>query len=137
MTTQQLTLVQRDIEVLKKYLHESRLTDFNRERLLSEISTAQVVDEDELPEDVIGLNSVVHVKERQSNQSFIFQIVSAGAANVKKNKIGISAPIAIALLGYRTGSILNWEMPTGVQEYEVLQVSRVGVETPVSSAFVV
>ncbi len=131
MTTQQLTLAQREMETLKKYLSEALLTDFNRERLLSEITSAQVVADDELPEDVIGLNSVVHVKERKSNRSFIFQIVNAGAANVSKNKIAISAPIAIALLGYRTGSILNWEMPGGMQEFEVLKVTKVDVATPV------
>ncbi len=128
MITQQLTLVQRELDILKKHLQEAILTDFNKKKLLSELASAQVVGEDELPEDVIGLNSVVHVEERKSRKSFIFQIVPPAYADIKKNKIAVSAPIAIALLGYRTGSTIKWEMPGGVQEFEVLKVTRVDME---------
>nr|WP_294791205.1 GreA/GreB family elongation factor [uncultured Mucilaginibacter sp.] len=131
MITQQLTLVQRELDILKKYLQEAILTDFNKKNLLSELASAQVVDEDELPENVIGLNSVVHVEERKSRKSFIFQIVPPAYADIKKNKIAVSAPIAIALLGYRTGSTIKWEMPGGVQEFEVLKVTRVDLERAV------
>ncbi len=128
MNTQPLIIVQRELDILKKYLQESMLTDFNKKNLLSELASAQVVEEDKLPCDAIGLNSVVHVQERQSGQSFIFQIVLPGAADVKKNKISVFAPIAIALLGYRKGSTTRWEMPGGVQEFEILKVTRLGLE---------
>jgi regulator of nucleoside diphosphate kinase len=128
MNTQPLIIVQRELDILKKYLQESLLTDFNKKNLLSELASAQVVEEDKLPDDAIGLNSVVHVQERQSRQSFIFQIVLPGAADVKKNKISVFAPIAIALLGYRKGSTTRWEMPGGVQEFEILKVTRLGLE---------
>lgn len=128
MITQHLTLVQRELDTLKKYLQEAILTDFNKKNLLSELASAQVVNEEELPENVIGLNSVVHIEERNSRKSFIFQIVQPTYADVKKNKIAISAPIAIALLGYRTGSTVKWEMPGGVQEFEVLKVTRIKAE---------
>ncbi len=131
MITQQLILVQRELDTLKKYLQETILTDFNKKNLLSELAAAQVVNEDDLPENVIALNSVVHVEERKSRKSFIFQIVPPASADVKKNKIAVSAPIAIALLGYSTGSTIKWEMPGGVQDFEVLKVTRVKEERAV------
>ena len=131
MITQQLTLVQRELDILKKHLQEATLTDFNKKKLLSELASAQVVSEDKLPENVIGLNSVVHVEERKSRKSFIFQIVPPAYADIKKNKIAVSAPIAIALLGYNTGSTIKWEMPGGVQQFEVLKVTRVNMERAV------
>lgn len=131
MNTQPLIMVQRELDILKKYLQESILTDFNKKNLLSELASARVVKEHELPGDAIGLNTVVHVKELRSRQSFIFQIVLPGAADVKKNKVSVFAPIAIALLCYRKGSTTSWEMPGGLQEFEVLKVSRIGLEQAV------
>jgi regulator of nucleoside diphosphate kinase len=126
-----LIIVQRELDILKKYLHESVLTDFNKKNLLSELASAQIVEEHELPCDVISLNAVVHVQERQSKQSFIFQIVSPAAADVRKNKVSVLAPIAIALLGYRKGSTAQWEMPGGVQEFEILKVTRIDLQQAV------
>jgi len=49
------------------------------------------------------------------------------AADIKKNKVSVLAPIAIALLGYRKGVNDRWEVPTGIQEFEVLKVTPIGL----------
>lgn len=132
MNTQPLIMVQRELDILKRYLHDADLTDFNKKNLSTELANAQIVGEDDLPEDAIGLNAVVHVRELQSKQSFIFQIVPPAAADFRKNKVSVLAPIAIALLGYRKGSTTKWEMPGGVQEFEILKVTRVAQEQAVN-----
>ncbi len=132
MNTQPLIIVQRELDILKRYLQDAVLTDFNKKNLSAELANAKIVQEDELPDDAIGLNTVVHVRERQSKQSFIFQIVSPTAADFRKNKVSILAPIAIALLGYRKGSTTKWEMPGGLQEFEILKVTRVHQEQDIS-----
>lgn len=131
MNTQPLILIQRELDILRKYLQDSILTEFNKKTLASEIASAQVVNEHELPEDVVSLNTVVHVQELQSKKSFIFQIVHPAAADVKKNKVSVFAPIAIALLGYSKGSITRWEMPGGIQQFEILKVVHVNQEQAV------
>ena len=125
MSIQSLIIVQRELDILKKYLQDSILTEFNKRTLAAEIASARVVNEQELPDDAVSLNTVIHVKELKSGQNFIFQIVHPSAADVKKNKVSVFAPIAIALLGYRKGSTTRWEMPGGVQEFEILKVIRV------------
>jgi regulator of nucleoside diphosphate kinase len=131
MKTEQLTIVQRDLDILKKHLRDSNLTDFNKRKLLMELESAHVVREDELPEDTICINSVVQVREVVNKQSFIFQIVLPPNADVRKNKISVFAPIAIALLGYRKGSRIQWEMPNGMQEFEILKVNRIPLKVAV------
>ncbi|MCQ6958381.1 GreA/GreB family elongation factor [Mucilaginibacter aquariorum] len=132
MNTQPLIIVQRELDILKRYLQDTVLTDFNKKNLSAELANAKIVDEHDLPDDAIGLNTVVHVRERQSKQSFIFQIVSPAVADFRKNKVSVLAPIAIALLGYRKGSTTKWEMPGGVQEFEILKVTRVHQEQAVN-----
>ncbi|WP_183558669.1 GreA/GreB family elongation factor [Mucilaginibacter sp. SP1R1] len=125
MKTEQLIIVQSELDLLKKYLNDSALTDFNKRKLLAELQSARVVEKDKLPEDAICLNAVVQVQGVLNKQSFIFQIVHPSAADVGKNKISVSAPIAIALLGYRKGARIQWEMPSGIQEFEVLKVNQI------------
>jgi regulator of nucleoside diphosphate kinase len=128
MNTQPLVLIQRELDILKKYLQESILTEFNKKTLATEIASARVVEEHELPDDVVSVNTVVHVQELQSKKSFIFQIVHPSAADVKKNKVSVFAPIAIALLGYSKGATTWWEMPGGIQQFEIVKVVHVNQE---------
>jgi regulator of nucleoside diphosphate kinase len=121
-------MIQQELDILKKYLQESILSDFNKKNLSSELATAKVVAEEDLPNDGIRLNAVVNVREVKTKQSFIFQIVLPAAADFKKNKVSVFAPIAIALMGYRKGATTKWEMPGGIQEFVVMEVTRVGIE---------
>jgi regulator of nucleoside diphosphate kinase len=86
MKTEKLTIVQKELDLLKKHLKDSNLTEFNKRKLLTELESAQVVAEDELPADAICLNAVVQVQEVVGKQSFIFQIVLPPAADVKKTR---------------------------------------------------
>ena len=131
MNTHSLIIIQRELDILRKYLQDSILTEFNKKTLSAEIASARIVNEQELPVDVVSLNTVVHVQELKSNQSFVFQIVHPSAADVKKNKVSIFAPIAIALLGYSKGAITKWEMPGGIQQFEIVKVVHVNQEQAV------
>ena len=98
----------------------SNLSDFNKARLLKELKTAKIVKD--LPEDVVCLASQVEIREVTSKQTFTFQLVLPGEANMKYQKISVFAPIGVALLGYRTGSMVQWEMPSGLKTFEILNV---------------
>lgn len=124
METEQLMIVKKELELLKKHLKDSNLSDYNKQRLLDELKLAKVMKEEELPDDAICIDSSVNIQEVISGQKFNFQIVLPSEANMKLNKISVFAPIGIALLGYRVGSKVQWEMPNGVKTFEVLKVTQ-------------
>src|SRR5690606_24285945 len=119
-----LMIVKKELELLKKHLKDSNLSDYNKQKLLDELKLAKVMKEDELPEDAICIDSLVNIQEVISGQKFNFQIVLPSDANMKLNKISVFAPIGIALLGYRVGSKVQWEMPNGLKTFEVLKVTQ-------------
>jgi regulator of nucleoside diphosphate kinase len=51
-------------------------------------------------------------------------IVKDDALPAKQNKISVFAPIGIALLGYKVGSKVQWEMPNGLKTFEILGVEQ-------------
>lgn len=122
MKTEKLILVQREYDLLTKHLKASDLSDYNKKRLFTELESATVVEEDDLQPDTVCMESEVEIRETETGKSFIFEIVMPVEANMHKKRVSVFAPIAIAILGYKIGSNVQWEMPTGLKTFEILKV---------------
>ena len=122
MSTQKLIILQKELDLLKTHLTHSTLSEFNKNKLLEELRSAQIVEQ--LPEDVVCLKSRVEIQDKVSGHKFTFQLVLPAEANVRNNKISVFAPIGVALLGYRTGSEVQWEMPSGIRSFIILSVQQ-------------
>jgi regulator of nucleoside diphosphate kinase len=122
MKTEKLMLLQRELDLLTKHLKASDLSNYNKAQLLTELESAAVVKEDDLPADTVCMESEVEIREIEGGKSFTFQIVMPAEANMQKKRVSVFAPIAIAILGYKIGSKVQWEMPTGLKTFEILKV---------------
>jgi len=125
METLQLIISKKDYDILKDHLKLStNLSEFNKQKLEQELNAAQVLDEEDLPKDVVKLESFVTIESVVNKKTFTFQLVMPGEANMKKQKLSVFAPIGIALLGYRTGTDVEWEMPNGLQKFKIVEVKN-------------
>lgn len=116
--------MQKELEILTKHLKASDLSYDNKKRLLAELESAEVVKEEQMPEDVVCLDSEVEIQDTESGKKFTFQIVMPAEANIQRKCVSIFAPMAIAILGYRIGSRVQWEMPAGLKTVEILRVRQ-------------
>ncbi len=123
-TKTQLIIGKYESELLKKHLKDSKLSEFNKEKLIEELQNAHVMDDEKIPEEVIRLNSEVEIEELASKKKYHFTVVLPSHANMNKNRVSVFAPIGIALLGYQEGSQIQWEMPDGLLQFRVLKVKR-------------
>lgn len=122
MTQQPIMLAKREYDILKMQHRGTGHTDHNRTQLERELATARVITDGTLPQDVVCINSEIEFCETGSGQKFTLQIVQPSEANITKKKISVLSLLSIALLGYRTGAKVVWEMPNGVKTFEILQV---------------
>ena len=83
------------------------------EELKVELKKAKLVSPDKFPQDTVRLNSKVKVKEDQNNQVLEFILVTPDKANIKERKISVMAPIGTALIGFRQGQKVKWQVPAG------------------------
>lgn len=120
----QLIIGQYESELLKKHLKDSKLSEFNKEKLIEELKNAHIMADDQIPEDVIRLNSEVEIEELASKKKYTFTVVLPSQANINRNRVSVFAPIGIALLGYQKGSQIQWEMPNGLRQFLVLSVFK-------------
>ena len=92
------------------------------EELEQELERANVVKPGEIPKDVVTMNSRVRVRDMDNGRETTYQIVFPHQADVAKNRISVLAPIGTGLLGYSTGTRIEWQVPSGVRRFRILEV---------------
>ena len=122
----QLILKKDDYNLLLSYLRGRKgKTAFDRqnlEDLQAELKKAALVSKDDFPLDVIGINSTVRVKAEEKNEIMEFKLVTPDLANIKEKRISIMAPIGTALIGFRKGQQVKWQVPAGRRTFSILEV---------------
>ena len=116
-----------DYERLTKLIEiaREREGDANREylnRLEEELDRADVVQQKDIPADVITMRSTVRLKDLDSSEEMIYRLVFPIEANYDEGKISVLAPIGTAMLGYRRGDVIEWQVPSGVRKLSVEEV---------------
>ena len=66
-----------------------------------------------LPSDVVTLDSRVVVVDLDSGEERRFTLVLPHKANVDEGRISVLAPLGMAVLGYRSGAEIEWDVPGG------------------------
>ncbi len=91
--------------------------------LEQELDVAEVVAMDDLPPDVITMNSQVRIRDLDTGASIAYTLVFPQDSDISKGRISILAPIGTAMLGYRVGDIIEWKVPAGTRRLKVESVS--------------
>lgn len=124
METKSILLSKSDHKFLNEHLGKAIMSDYNKSRLKEEVKNAIIFENDDLPNDVVSLYTEATIESTGNGQTFVFKLVLPKDANIKQQKVSIFAPIGIALWGYQTGDLINWEMPDGVKEFKIIAVRR-------------
>lgn len=97
---------------------EGRIAD-----LEGKLGAAQIIDPALLDaEGRIVFASTVYLEDLESGEKVTYQIVGTDEADLKEMKVSITSPIARALIGKYAGDVVGVQAPSGVREYEVLEV---------------
>lgn len=84
---------------------------------------ARVLDATDIKTDEVQILTKVRVKQRNNGQEKTFQLVTEGEANLAEGKISVTTPIAKGLMGKRVGEIAQVQVPAGIIEFEVLEIT--------------
>lgn len=116
-----------DYERLTKLIEIARECegDINREylnRLEEELERAEVVEQQDIPADVITMRSTVSLRDLGTGEEMVYWLAFPTEANTDEGKISVLAPVGTAMLGYRRGDVIEWEVPSGVRRLKVEEV---------------
>ncbi|HNW56171.1 MAG TPA: nucleoside diphosphate kinase regulator [Bacteroidales bacterium] len=112
----------RIMDSIKKAKLTNSINAAEAEILLNELNSAKVVEPQEIPVDVVTMNSIVKISFLNTNKVISFQIVYPDKANIKENKISIFSPIATALIGYKVSDEIEWIVPAGLTKIKIDEI---------------
>jgi transcription elongation factor GreA len=96
---------------------EGRIQELN-----GKLARAQVIDPTTITSDKIVFGATVVLAEEESAKKVTYTIVGVDEADAKAGKVGITSPIARALIGKREGDEVVVNAPRGEIHYEVVQI---------------
>jgi len=123
-----LILTKDDHKLLLSYLKGAKdkktFDHRNAEDLHHELKRAYLVKKEDFPQDVVRINSIVRVKMEGKNDIMELILVTPDKADIREMKISVLAPIGTALLGFRKGQRVQWQVPAGSRTFEILEVKN-------------
>lgn len=97
----------------------SDVSDFLEE----ELGRATIVSDEELPKNVVTMNSFVTYQDMETGKESQVTLVYPADADLDQNKISILSPVGSALIGLQEGQFINWPLPSGKKkQLKVLSV---------------
>lgn len=128
MATRSIYVTRQDMQRLRQVIgsasNASDLDRQQREILSNELDRAIVVDEGKIPPDVIRMRTRVRVYDSQLGKRDEYTLVYPWEADVHLNLISVLAPLGTALLGYREGDRIEWQLPGGVRQIHVERIHQ-------------
>ncbi|WP_315082021.1 transcription elongation factor GreA [uncultured Clostridium sp.] len=93
-------------------------------QLENKLKNAVVVDESEIPKDIVSVGSKVKVKDYDFDEEVEYSIVGSAEADPMSFKISNESPVGKALVGKKIGDIVDVVVPDGVSKFEILDIQR-------------
>ncbi|GHB63500.1 GreA/GreB family elongation factor [Persicitalea jodogahamensis] len=115
-----------DYQRLQQWIGRAK-TDFNfsnnqTNEILRTVNEATLLDPADMPADVVTMNSRVRLTYPESNHTLEVQLVYPELANIEKKRISIFAPLAVAILGCRQGTLTKMNTPNGTVTIKIEEV---------------
>ena len=93
-------------------------------KLEETLSNARLIDESQLDTSKALILSTVTVKNKVNNQQMTYTLVAESEADLKSGKISVNSPIGKGLLGKSVGDIAEIQVPNGVIQFEIVEITR-------------
>ena len=90
--------------------------------LMTMISTATIIDETDIDNSVLNLNSKAKIKFVDTNDEEIVTLVTTMDLDPENMRISIESDLGKALLGKTVGDVVEVEAPSGNYFVEILQI---------------
>lgn len=90
----------------------------------SKLSHAQIIDLSTVDSNgKIIFGATIAILDLESDEEISYQIVGDDEADVKLGKISVNTPVARSLIGKSCGDVVEVRVPSGIKEYEIMEVS--------------
>jgi len=126
MTSKTIYITDNDMRRLRELIMVARQFKKEEEKYLqdleAELNRGKIIKSQDIPQDIITMNSEVHLRDLNTKEEITYQLVFPDQADASQERVSILAPIGTALLGYSVGDIIEWKVPAGVAKLQVEKI---------------
>src|SRR5574338_1067975 len=105
MTTHAIYITASDAEKLRDLIWQAQRTEYRHsaylQMLSGELARATIIDENNVPPDVITMNTQASLVDVETGEEMLYTLVFPDEADPIQGKSSILAPIGTAMLGYQ------------------------------------
>jgi transcription elongation factor GreA len=92
-------------------------------KLEESLANSRILDSSKLDSSKVGILSKVRLINKKVNKETVYTIVAESEANLKEGKISIKSLIGKGLIGKKVGEIADIQVPAGMIQFEILEIS--------------
>lgn len=108
-----ITVSSRDADRLEKLLDAMDSSSPNHDALMDELTRAHIVSPEDMPPNIVTMNSTVKFKDINSDKEFSLTLIYPHGDASQGDTVSILAPVGSALLGLTEGNTIEWPKPGG------------------------
>ena len=87
-----------------------------------ELERAHAVESQDVPPDVVTMNSKVRLRDLETNELVDYTLVYPRDADPAEDRVSVLAPIGTAIMGCRKGDVIEWPVPAGIVRLAIEEV---------------
>ena len=121
----EVVLLSEDYDLLQSYFRIIRATQVDLSGLrplLNEIKGATVMSREDIPSDVVRLNSTAIIKDVATERVVALTLVLLEQADLKWGRVSVLDPIGTMLIGFKKGMRFGCPLAKGLSTMEIIDV---------------
>lgn len=99
------------------------LLELKISKLKNTLANSRVIDPKDIDLSKVNIQTTVKVKNLKVNKEFTYTLVAESESDLKAGKISVKSPIGEGLLGKKIGEVADIQVPAGVIQFEILDIS--------------
>ncbi|MEA3365492.1 MAG: GreA/GreB family elongation factor [Candidatus Hydrogenedentes bacterium] len=90
------------------------------DELQKKLDASKIVEPADVPPDVITMNSIARVRDKNSDQEGIYNLVFPSDSKPLEGRVSVLSSLGLALFGSRIGDTVEWDTPKGTRHLEII-----------------
>ena len=104
--------------------NEQAKNEYDIQQLENELKNAKIIDESAIDTTSVNVGATIKLINMANKSKLEFQIVGSAETDPAKGRISNESPIGKALLGHRTGDVVEVATPGGTLRLKVTEIKK-------------
>lgn len=88
------------------------------------LRNARIINNDEINTEVASIGSIVTLEDLEFGEAIEYAIVGSAESDPSRNKISNESPVGKAILGKKSGVVVDVNVPAGIIQYKIIGIKK-------------